>query len=120
MARAAEAMLRALGGIEVRVLIPRQMSGSGCGVELGLAQETPEEVPVAPVVVRDLGECKFELLFPASVLQAKSASRMGREPDAFLRNALGIEFRGRVVRVTGIAAERFAGAEYLFRVSATE
>ncbi len=54
LVRAAEAMLRALGGAEVTFLFPLLQLPEDSSVELGMVDPGVEEVRFSPVVVRNL------------------------------------------------------------------
>ncbi len=118
LARAAEAMLRALGGQTVTVLFPIAADAN----ELGLGATAAEEVPFAPVVVRslppdDAGRARRELLFSATALAARTDGISG---EALLQSALGVRHHGRLLRIARVTPEFFAGSPYLYRVVAIE
>jgi hypothetical protein len=123
LGRAAEAMLRALGGGEVRLRLPLNLAAAEPQrAALGLDGPAVEEVALAPVVVRAVtaaGEARFELLLPATRLQALAAER-GLKAEALLQRALGFVQGDRLLRVAHFTAETFAGLPYLYRVTATE
>ena len=54
LVRAADAMLRSLGGSEIKLLLPLFQIGGDAGAQLGLSDPGVEEVLLSPVVVRNL------------------------------------------------------------------
>ncbi len=120
MARAAEAMLQALGGGEVQVRLPAVVAAEANARELGLAETQAEAVTFAPVVVRaaDNEGRKFELLFSAGALERVAEERQLGSAEALLASAVGVGVAGKRLRIRCVAAEYFAGAAYLVRVSA--
>jgi hypothetical protein len=124
--RAADAMLRALGGEEVTVLFPMVELPDDPAAQLGLADPGIEEVKISPVVVRNLrSETKgtrvqFEFLMPAPAVQAKAEVRQAETATAFFDEALGIAYAGHILRIEKVDTEFFAGTEYLHRISAGE
>ena len=52
--RAADAMLRALGGEEIALILPVPGEASGTSYELGLSDNGVQQYPLSPVIVRDL------------------------------------------------------------------
>ncbi len=120
MARAAEAMLQALGGGEVQVLLPAVAAADANARQLGLAAPQAEAVAFAPVVVRALDSegRRFELLFSAAALERAAEARQLGSGEALLASAVGVDAAGRRLRIERVAAESFAGSAYLFRVVA--
>ncbi len=123
-ARAAEAMLRALGGESVSLLFPVATAAPDLNDELGLAVAAMEEVAFAPVVVRalvpDNGHARRELLFAASAIRAQVDARPSPTPEALFQSAVGVLHQGRLLRIASVTPELFAGEAYLYRVLAVE
>ncbi len=115
MARAAEAMLRVLGGGEVRLLLPAIAVVDPTARQLGVDAPDFEEVAVSPVVVRSAA-AGVELLFPAAAISAQVEERQAGSAEALFNSAAGAVYDGRTWRVVGCAAEHFAGTPYLYRV----
>jgi hypothetical protein len=124
LARAAEAMLRALGGEPVGLLFPAILSAAGTANELGLGAVAAEEVALAPVIVRalapDAGRVRRELLFPAAVIAAQVELRAAASAEALFQSALGIVHQGRLLHIESVTPELFGGSAYLYRVVAIE
>ncbi len=123
-ARAAEAMLRALGGESVSLLFPVATGTPDLADELGLVAAAVEEVAVAPVVVRalvpDNGHARRELLFAASAIRAQVDARSAATAEALFQSAVGVLHQGRLLRIVSVTPELFAGEAYLYRVLAVE
>ncbi len=122
LARAAEAMLRALGGGEVVLRCPAAAAANETNRELGLEAPVTEDLTVAPVLVRlkaNAGTARMELLFPPAVLASYLADR--RQPaEQFFSSLIGVLHQDRLLHVESMAAETFAGTPYLYRVIAAE
>ena len=126
LVRAAEAMLRSLGGEEVSLLFPMVSLPDDPAAQLGLADPGVEEILISPVVVRNLrAEARgtrvlFEFLIPAPVVWSKVEQRHVATPQALFESTLGISFDGRLLRIERLDTEHFAGVAYLYRVTAGE
>ena len=126
MGRAAEAMLRALGGGEValRFTVLLADATSSGNARLATATPTSEDVVLAPVVVRTLdarGErAEVEFVIPASVLAPIVEQRQAVNAEALFRSAAGIVHQEKLFRITNVSSDFYGGAAYLYRVSACE
>jgi hypothetical protein len=126
LVRAADAMLRALGGTEVSFLFPAIGLPDDASVQLGLVDPQVEEVRFSPVVVRNLPTSnsgprrRVEFLLPASVVRSVAIDRNVASGETLLNGALGVLLRGEMLHVEGIVTECFAGTAYLHRVTAVE
>ena len=124
--RAADAMLRALGGEEVAVLFPVVALPDDPAAQLGLADPGVQEVAISPVVVRNLRaerkgtRAELEFLMPAPTVWAKSEFRQADTVQEFFNAALGIAYDGRLLRIEKVDTEFFAGTAYLYRITAGE
>jgi hypothetical protein len=121
LVRAVNAMVRAMGGAAITLRIP--MASPGTSRELGLETALVQEVELSPVVVRhrkQTGKSQdVEAVISSSVVESALATYGQTDATAFLRSAEQMTFAGEVFVVTGVKAERFAGVEYLYRLSAT-
>jgi hypothetical protein len=124
--RAADAMLRSLGGREVSLLFPMVTAPGDTGVQLGAMDPGVEEVRIFPVIVRNLRaetrgtRMHLEFLMPAGVLWSKIEDRQSETAEAFFDAALGLVCAGRLLRIETVDTEYFAGTAYLYRVVAGE
>jgi len=124
--RAADAMLRSLGGAEVSVLFPLSPMPAESSVQLGLVDPGVEEVKFSPVVVRNLPtentgpRQRVEFLLSASAVADEAAARSLASGLDLLEQALGVMHQGDLFHIEGIVTECFGGTEYLYRVTAVE
>ena len=122
VARAADAMLRCLGGDEVQLVLPAMGMPPDSSAELGLVDPGVELVNFAPVVIRNLPTSnngprrRMEVLLPASAIQQELSSRNVASADTFFDGALGLTHDGTMFHIEGYATEYFAGTAYLYRL----
>jgi hypothetical protein len=138
-ARTAAAMLRALGGGEVRLLLPVPYNTDATLQELGLATTGLEEVPVGPVVVRNLWQgttslpaqgqrwsaapnraAQYELVISAEAVRAAAEARQIESGTELLNEARGIMNGAQRLSVMTITTDYCGGVPYLYRVLAME
>ena len=136
--RAAEAMLRALGGTTILLRVPSGAGAAPSQPGLGLNAPVTDDISIAPAILRDAARVAgprtgvedpghaFEAVFPASALEPY-LERSGHSAEDFLASAYGvlqpragahleggvIEPDARLLRIAGMTLERFAGQEYL-------
>jgi hypothetical protein len=126
LVRAADAMLRSLGGQEISLLIPQASLPSDAVAQIGLVDPGVEEVKLAPVVILNLltsnsgPRRRVEFLVPASAITDQLSSRNVASAQAFFDEALGILHDGELFHIEGITTEYFASTAYLYRVVAVE
>jgi len=126
LGRAANALLRALGGDTVSLLLPATAMASDAAGQLGLVDPGVQEVFVSPVVTRalvtgNLGpRRRIEFTLPASVIVDQlPALGMGTAEDLF-NAALGLGYAGDVFHIEKVVPENFAGTAYFYVVTAVE
>ncbi len=119
-ARAAETLLRTLGGGEARLLLPVPSGAEATTRELGMGAVEPEAVSVAPVVVRAVAdeEQKLELVLAATTIDALAEARQFASGEALLKALCGVVVRDRRLRVEHFTTEYFGGMPYLHRLTA--
>ncbi|HET8826592.1 MAG TPA: hypothetical protein VFM77_15740 [Terriglobales bacterium] len=124
--RAANAMLRALGGDEIVLVLPLPASSSDISAQIGLADPGVQQVRLAPVVVRTLpapapGPAqRLELLVSVSAVASAVEEQGLTSAEALFNAAMGIEHQGTLFRVESTGADYFAGVPYLYRVIVVE
>lgn len=125
LARAAEAMLRALGGGDVVIRCPVAPAGNAANAELGIEGPVTVDLTVTPAVARssvarasDPG-LRLEFLFAPASLARYLADR-GESAEDFFTGALGIVYGHKLLHVESMTADSFAGTPYLYRVVAGE
>lgn len=126
LVRAADAMLRSLGGSEIRLLLPLFQAGGDPAAELGLSDPEVEEVRLSPVVVRNLPtdntgpRRRLEFLIPAAAVMAELSSRNVASAEAFFEGVMGVVHDSDLFHIEGFSTEYFAGMAYLYRLVGVE
>jgi hypothetical protein len=126
LVRAAEAMLRSLGGSEITLLLPLFQTGGDSASQLGLTDPGVEEVMLSPVVVRNLPtentgpRRRLEFMIPAAAIMTELSSRNVASPEAFFDGVLGIVYDSDLFHIEGVSTEYFGGMAYLYRVVGVE
>jgi hypothetical protein len=122
--RAATAMLRALGGGEISLLLPAAATAGDAGGQLGLVDPGVQHVIIRPVVTQNLPAGTFgpirriEFTLAAAAVEAQLPGLgMGSAEDLF-NAALGLIYGGDLFHVESVATENFAGTAYLYVVTA--
>jgi hypothetical protein len=122
--RAADAMLRTLGGAEVVLLFAAAGLPADRAAELGLVDPGVEQVAIAPVIVRELTtenngpRRRIELVAGRSAMAEQVSQRNVASAEVLFETALGVVYGGDVFHIEGFVVERFAGVSYLYRVVA--
>ena len=126
LVRAANALLNALGGDSVSLILPATSTAGDVGGQLGLLDPGVQEVVVAPVVAHALGtgslgpRRRIEFTLPASVI-ANQLSELGMaSADDVFNAALGLKFDGSLFHIESVVTENFAGDAYFYLVTAVE
>jgi hypothetical protein len=122
LGRAAEAMLRALGGSEVilRFSGAAVTDDAASNPRLGLATNVSEDITLSPVAVRDATEKILEFSIPTTVVEAQVELRQTGTAEALFQSALGFVHEGKLLRIESVSADVHGGAAYLYRVTAGE
>jgi hypothetical protein len=122
LARAVNAMVRAMGGDSVKLRMP--VATTGLERELGMTAQLAEEIEVGPAVIRELGlkdgRAQVQVLISANSMQPLMDARGEVSGLAMLKRVESLLYGDRVFRVTGVSAETFAGMEYLWRLEGVE
>ncbi len=126
LARAADALLKALGGETVSLLLPGTAMASDAAGQLGLVDPGVQEVVISPVVTRALvtgnigPRRRIEFTLPASAI-AHQLPALGMGTGEELFNAvLALEYCGRLFHIEKVVPENFAGTAYFYVVTAVE
>lgn len=122
LARAVNAMVRAMGGGHVKLQLPA--ATPGLERELGITAQLSEEVEVGPVVVRELGlkdgRAQVQVLISASSIQPLMEARGEVSGLAMLKSADSLTYGDREFQVIEVSAETFGSMEYMWRMTAIE
>jgi hypothetical protein len=123
-ARAADAMLRTLGGTEVTLLFAAAgLPGDGVS-GLGLVDPGVVQAMIAPVVVVELTaensgpRRRIEMLAGRGAMAEQVSQRNVTSAEVLFETALGLVYCGEVFHIEGFVVERIAGVAYLYRVAA--
>lgn len=126
LVRATDALLRALGGDTVSLLLAATATASDAAGQLGLVDPGVQEVVISPVAVRPLSTSnlgprrRIEFTLPASaVLGQLPGLGMGTADDLF-NAVLGLKYGNDLLHVETVAPESFAGTVCFFVVTAVE
>jgi hypothetical protein len=123
--RAAEALLRTLGGCTVWVRVPIGLSTADDAAQLGLAASGTQDIALSPVVARHARNSKgslkkLELLISAASLAQAKEINDANSAEEFFDSALGVVYSGKLLRVESVLVDEFGGVPYLYRVSVSE
>ena len=126
LVRAANAMLAALGGDQVSLLLPATaMAGDAAG-QLGLVDPGVQSVIITPVVSRNLptgnlGPARrIEFTLPASALTEQLPTLGMGSVEMLFAAVLGLVYDGDLFHVETVVTENFAGTAYFYVVTAVE
>ncbi|MGD0570395.1 MAG: hypothetical protein ABSA78_18485 [Candidatus Sulfotelmatobacter sp.] len=126
LVRAANAMLAALGGDQVSLLLPATAMASEPGGQLGLVDPGVQDVIITPVVANNLptGNLgptrRIEFTLPASAIEQQLPTLgMGSAEDLFAA-VLGLLYDGDLLHIEAVVTENFAGTAYFYVVTAVE
>jgi len=126
LVRAANAMLTALGGDQVSLLLPGTATASDAAGQLGLVDPGVQEVIVTPVVTRNLptGQLgpirRIEFTLPASAIEVQLPTLGMASAEALFNAALGLMYDGDLFHIEAVVTENFAGTAYFYVVTAVE
>jgi len=122
--RAADAMLRTLGGTGVILLFAAAgLPGDGAS-ELGLVDPGVEQALISPVIVVELTtetngpRRRIELLVGREAMAAQVSQRNVASAEVLFETALGVVYCGEMFHIEGFVAERIGGMAYLYRLAA--
>lgn len=122
--RMADSMMRSLGTTQVSLRIAEPSAGD-TNSQLGLTTPTVEDVPLSPAVVQTVSaahepKVRYEIgLSSASVQQAVSGYNVTDVAD-WLLTAVALVYGDKVLHVDSVLVDQYAGADYLYRVFASE
>ena len=126
LSRAAGAMLKALGGETVSLLLPATATASDAAGQLGLVDPGVQEVVISPVVARalatgNLGPRRRIEFTVAALGIADQLPRlgMGTAEDLF-HAALGLKYGNDLFHIETVVPENFGGTACLYVVTAVE
>ena len=124
--RAADAMLRSLGGDCISLVFAAAGFTNDPSAQLGMVDPGVEEVQIRPVVAKSVPTAgtgprvRREFLLPGSVVARVVVTRNAASAEAMFESALGVMHAGLLLHIESVTTEFFAGAAYLYRVAAVE
>ena len=133
--RAADAMLWTFGGDQVSLILPLATAPSDPGSQLGLNDPGVQQVPISPVVVRNLSgllaeralpgpkstpRLRLEILLSASAVNSAVEAQGATSAEALIGAALGIQYQAELLHIESMNTDFFAGIAYLYRIVAVE
>lgn len=126
LVRAANAMLTALGGDQVTLLLPATATASDAAGQLGLVDPGVQGIIIGPVVVRTLPvgnmgpRRRLEFTLPASVVSAQLPALGLGTGEEFFSAALGLMYDADIFHIEAVVTESFAGTAYFYVLTAVE
>jgi hypothetical protein len=126
LVRAANAMLQALGGDQVSLLLPGTATASDSAGQLGLVDPGVQNVIIAPVVTTNLptendGPARrIEFTLPASAIETQLPTLGLASAEALFAAAMGLVYDGDVFHIERVVTENFAGTAYFYILTAVE
>jgi hypothetical protein len=124
--RAADALLRSLGGFSVGLVMPLT-AASGEASEIGITPQTYQQLPLSPALFRRVrvqmaeGEPeKFELAVSASAIQTQVGALQLGSADALFAQATGVSVNGKLFLIEAVTAPEAFGQAYLYRLQLRE
>jgi hypothetical protein len=126
LSRAANALLTALGGEHVSLLMPALATGNDAAGQLGLTDPGVQELILGPVVTRNLPtgnlgpRRRIEFTLSGSTI-ATLLPQLGMGTAEELFNAvLGLKYGDDLFHIEAVVTENFAGTAYFYVVTAVE
>ena len=125
--RAADALLRSLGGFSVVTLQMPGAPATGDASQIGIAAQSLEGLPLSPALFRKLRTVleegkpnKYELMVSASAVQGQVSGMQLGSADALFSQAAGILVSGKLFLIEAISAPEAFGQAYVYRLQLRE
>jgi hypothetical protein len=124
--RAADALLRALAGDQIGLVLPLPTETGSDSTQLGLTDPGVQQLIISPVVVRTLAapiagpRVRLEFLISASAVADAVDAEGADSAEALFDLALGVQHQADLFHIESVSTEYFAGTAYLYRVVAVE
>jgi hypothetical protein len=120
--RAADALLRSLGGSSVKLRIPGRPCAGSCD-QIGLGVGTYEDLLLTPALFRRTRatmaagtECVWELLLSATVVQVQVSAAQLDSADELFAEAVSVLVGTQTFTIEAISASEVFGQVYLYRL----
>jgi hypothetical protein len=124
--RAADAMLQALGGETVSLLLPAAATAGDSAGQLGLLDPGVQEVVISPVVVHNLSvgslgpRRRIEFTLPGSAIASQLPGLGIGTAEELFNSVLGLMYGTDLFHIEAVVPENFAGTACLYVVTAVE
>ncbi|HTY84205.1 MAG TPA: hypothetical protein VMB19_08295 [Silvibacterium sp.] len=124
--RAADALLEALGGESVSLLLPASATASDAAGQVGLVDPGVQQVIIAPVVTHEMAtgtlgpRRRVEFTLPASGIVGQLPALGMATADDLFSALLGLMYDGDLFHIEKVVPENFAGTVYFYVVTAVE
>lgn len=121
--RAADAMLRAVGGCEISLVFPLVTLPNDPSAQLGLVDPGVQQVALAPAVARSLKPStedrrRLEFLISGAAVAAALPAQNLASGEDFFAASLGISFGGDMLHILDVIPEYCGSTPYLYKVTA--
>ena len=121
--RAAESLLRAVGGCEIQLVVRGAAASDEDNRELGLMASDSQQFSISPAVVRWLAtkseeRSRAEVLIAAGSLEDATEATGMSSGSELLESALALVIGDQRLRVAAVQVGAAAGTEYLYTVTA--
>jgi hypothetical protein len=126
MRRAADALLRAMGGESVTLMVPATAMASDAAGQLGLVDPGVIELLISPVVTRELTtgnlgpRRRVEFTLPASAIANQLAALGMASGDDLFNVVIGLTYGSELFHIEKVAPQSFGGTVCLYVVTAVE
>ncbi len=121
--RAADALLRAMGGFAVGLRLPAPAVAGVDAEQLGLSSPQFQDLLLSPVLLRKVrselaeGETpRCELLLSASAVAAAVSAQQVSSADVLFQQATGVVMNGVLFLIEAIASTQWLGRACVYRV----
>jgi hypothetical protein len=124
IARAADALLRGMGGGRVTLRVSDPSAGD-TNSQLGIVPPTAEDIIIAPAIVEPMdpapdGRRRWQVMLSARALRAAAEPYGVTDIAGWLTGSQGVVYRGRLMPITSVISSSFADGEYMYLAIATE
>lgn len=126
MRRAADALLRALGGEAVRLVVPATAMASDAAGQLGLVDPGVIELLISSVVARELTtgsvgpRRRIEFTLPASAIENQLAALGMASGEDLFAAVIGLTYAGELFHIESVVPESYSGTVCFYVVTAVE
>jgi hypothetical protein len=116
LVRAADALLRTLGGESLALRVPLALVATGPGLV-----NSVQDVECGPAIVRQTGNTpesrQYEVVLSGATVQRLVESLNTADADELFASALGIVRNGVLLRIASVSTDDIGGEAYLYRLA---